>query len=380
MAINILGYMRSFSRFIKISVLSVLAVWGLVSCGKDDRTVISADLKLVPDKMAIEPNGIDPVTFAVEYDGIDVTDKSTVYREDGSVAGLTFTADAEGSYGFYAEYNGERSATVTIVATGMMPAMPEDPEPDNTAFVRRALMILFTSTDCSNCPFAISALHQLSLSPARNSYVLVECHSVARNDPAYYAGPLMSIYGGDVTPYVSVDFDNEQLVAVGGNPSPEAGMRTYRSLVSTAATLRPAKAGIAASSVLSGSNVVVSMSVKAAETGEYKVAAWLLEDDIYGSQLNGGATGNIDFNIHNDCLRYAQYTGSGSSADYTGVSLGTVNAGEEAGYTFSIPVEAGWDVDNCHLVLLVTAEDGGSFYVNNAAKCEIGGTVAYEYE
>ena len=131
MAINILGYMRSFSRFIKISVLSVLAVWGLVSCGKDDRTVISADLKLVPDKMAIEPNGIDPVTFAVEYDGIDVTDKSTVYREDGSVAGLTFTADAEGSYGFYAEYNGERSATVTIVATGMMPAMPEDPEPDN---------------------------------------------------------------------------------------------------------------------------------------------------------------------------------------------------------------------------------------------------------
>lgn len=364
----------------KISVLSALAVCGLVSCSKDDGVVISDVLKVVPSKMLIEPNGFDVVTFTVEYDGIDVTDKSTVYMADGSVAGLTFATDAEGSYDFYAEYNGERSETVTIVATGSMPAIPEDPEPDNTAFVRRSLMILFTSTDCSMCPYAISALHQLSLSPARNSYVLVECHSVARNDPAYYSGPLMSAYGGDVTPYVSADLDNENLVIVGGNPSIDAGMRNYWNLVNEAASRRPAQAGIAASSVLIGSTVSVSMSVKAAQTGEYKVAAWLLEDDIYGSQLNSGAAGNIDFNVHNDCLRYAQYTGSGRDADYTGVSLGTVNAGEEAGYTFSIPVEDGWDVDNCHLVLLVTAEDGGSFYVNNAAKCEIGGTVAYEYE
>lgn len=365
----------------KVMTISMLAVCCLVSlsCSKDDGVTVSQYLKLVPDKTVIEPNGFDAVSFTVEYDGIDVTDMAAVYNGDGSAAGLTFATDAEGSYGFYAEYNGERSETVTIVATGSMPAIPEDPEPDNTAFVRRALMILFTSTDCSMCPFAISALHQLSLSPARNSYVLVECHSVARNDPAYYGGPLMSVYGSDVTPYVSADLDNENLAIVGGNPSIDVGMRNYWNLVNEAASRRPAQAGIAASSVLNGSNVLVSMSVKAAQTGEYKVAAWLLEDDIYGSQLNSGATGNIDFNIHNDCLRYAQYTGSGRDADYTGVSLGTVNAGEEAGYTFSIPVEDGWDVDNCHLVLLVTAEDGGSFYVNNAAKCEIGGTVAYEY-
>ena len=357
----------------KVMTISMLAVCCLVSlsCSKDDGVTVSQYLKLVPDKTLIEPNGFDAVSFTVEYDGIDVTDMAAVYNGDGSAAGLTFATDAEGSYGFYAEYNGERSETVTIVATGSMPAIPEDPEPDNTAFVRRALMILF--------PFAISALHQLSLSPARNSYVLVECHSVARNDPAYYSGPLMSVYGSDVTPYVSADLD-VNLAIVGGNPLIDAGMRNYWSLVNEAASSRPAQAGIAASSVLSGSNVLVSMSVKAAQTGEYKVAAWLLEDNIYGSQLNSGAAGNIDFNVHNDCLRYAQYTGSGRNADYTGVSLGTVNAGEEAGYTFSIPVEDGWDVDNCHLVLLVTAEDGGSFYVNNAAKCEIGGTVAYEYE
>ena len=94
----------------------------------------------------------------------------------------------------------------------------------------------------------------------------------------------MSVYGSDVTPYVSADLDNENLEIVGGNPSIDTGMRNYWSLVNEAASRRPAQAGIAASSVLNGSNVLVSMSVKAAQTGEYKVAAWLLEDDIYGSR------------------------------------------------------------------------------------------------
>lgn len=371
--------MKSFSSFIKVSALTVLAVFGLVACNKDGGETISADLRLVPDKTVIQPNGFDAVTFTVEYDGIDVTDQSSVFTEDGSPAGLTFTVDAAGSYGFYAEYNGERSETVTIVATSTMPEIPEDPQPESTDFARKALMMLFTSTDCSMCPYAIYALHQLASSPTRDQYVLVECHSVAKNDPAYYDGPLMSIYGGSVTPYVSVDMDNEELVQVGANPVASAAMSAYRSLVLRAAQLRPAKAGIAASSARVDNNVVVSMSVKVAETGEYKVGAWLLEDEIYGDQLNSGATG-MDFNIHNDCLRYAQYTGSGKTADYTGVSLGTVNAGEEAGYTFSIPVEEGWNVENCHLVLLVTAEDGNAFYVNNVAACEIGGTVEYEYE
>lgn len=372
--------MKSFSRIIGMSVLSMLLVWGLLSCRKDDGVAVSEYLKLVPDKTLIEPNGSDAVTFTVEYDGIDVTDEAAVYREDGTAAELTFVSATEGSYGFYAEYKGERSATVTIVATSSLPPMPEDPEPSSTDFARRSLLILFTSTDCSACPYAIFGMHRLSQSPVRNQYVLVECHSAAKNDPAYYDGPLMSIYGGGNTPYVSADFDNEQLVVEGGNPSDKVQVQLYSNLIAQAEALRPAKAGIAASSAMVGSNLVVSMSVKVSETGEYKAGAWLLEDGIYGKQQNAGATGNIDFDTHNDCLRYAQYTGTGSKADYTGMSLGTVNAGKEAGCTFSIPVEEGWNVENCHLALFVTAEDDGSFYVNNVAACEIGGTVEYEYE
>ena len=92
--------MKSFSRIIGMSVLSMLLVWGLLSCRKDDGVAVSEYLKLVPDKTLIEPNGFDAVTFTVEYDGIDVTDESSVYREDGTPAELTFSADAEGSDGF----------------------------------------------------------------------------------------------------------------------------------------------------------------------------------------------------------------------------------------------------------------------------------------
>lgn len=363
----------------KVMTISMLAVCCLVSlsCSKDDGVTVSQYLKLVPDKTVIEPNGFDAVSFTVEYDGIDVTDMATVYNGDGSAAGLTFATDAEGSYGFYAEYNGERSEMVTIVATSSMPAIPDDPEPENTDFSRKVLLLQFTGTACGVCPYMISALNQLAMSPERDDYVRVACHSYNPDDPAYYSGPLA--VAQDVKGYPHVTFDLDRDVVTISNISIAYLLQQSRTNIVTETANRPALAGIAASSSIVDGSVVVSMSVKVAQTGEYKVAAWLLEDNINAEQANPtGVQGN--FNTHNDCLRYAQYTGSGWDADYTGVSLGTVNAGEEAGYTFSIPVEDGWDVDNCHLVLLVTAEDGGSFYVNNAAKCEIGGTVAYEYE
>ena len=369
--------MKSFSRFMKMSALSVLAVYGLVSCSEDGRETVSADLRLVPDKTVIEPNGFDAVTFTVEYDGIDVTDESSVYMEDGAPAGFTFTTDAEGSYGFYAEYKGERSETVTIVATSTMPEIPEDPEPENTAFSRKVLLLQFTGTGCSFCPYMLSALKEFEASPMRTQFVKVACHSYASDDKAYYSGPLALVQKVPGYPYVTYDLDNG-LYTTNSTSSKEL-LSLLRSNIISETTKRPALAGIAASSALIGSNVVVSMSVKVAETGEYKVAAWLVEDGIYDEQANPNQVPG-DFDTHNDCLRYAQYTGSGKTADYTGVSLGTVNAGEEADYTFSIPVEEGWNVENCHLVLLVTAEDGNVFYVNNVAACEIGGTVEYEYE
>lgn len=361
--------------------LTVLSSAVLASCSKENGSTVSEYLEIVLDKTVIEANGIDAVNFSVVYDGIDVSDKAVVYNADGTVADIPdmkFITETEGSYSFYAEYNSERSPEVTVTAIGSsLPEIPQDPQPESTDFARKALVTLFTSIDCSYCPYSVLALDELSKSQVWNQYVLVECHSKIKQDPAWYGGPLVSVCGSMMTPYLSVDLDRG-ISYEGANPVTPALVASYRGLILNAVNSRPAKAAIAASSTLSAGNVIVSMSVKAAETGEYRVGAWLLEDGIYGKQLNGGASG-LDFDTHNNCLRYAQYTGEGSSADYTGVSLGTVNAGEEAAYTFSIPVESGWNAGNCHLVLFVTAGDGSAFYVNNAASLEIGGTVAYEY-
>jgi len=375
-------------RIFKLSLLAAVTLpllsW-IVSCtGKQEDEPVTENLKVILSSNVIQANGIDEVTFSVEYEGIDVTSESVIYSaEDGSEADLPdmkFSTETPGSYSFYAVYNSMKSETVTLSALeSTMPEIPEDPQPESTDFFRRALVIQFTGVGCSFCPSSDAAFERLSENYG-NNYVLVACHSRENTDPAWYGGPLKNVLEtDDITPFVNVDMDNA-LSHSGGTDASGLNALTseYRFLVASAIEQRPAKAGIAATTAYSADNVIVTMSLKVAETAEYKVGAWLLEDDIFGSQLNGtGISGNFD--MHDNCLRYADYTGQGSRADYTGVSLGTVNAGETAEYTFVIKTESGWNIENCHLALFVSTEEDGHFYVNNAVSCGIGETVAYEY-
>ena len=109
----------------------------------------------------------------------------------------------------------------------------------------------------------------------------------------------------------------------------------------------PAKAGISARAELDGNTLVVIASVKAAETSEFRIGAWLLEDGIEGQQANyNAASWTGDYNTHDNCIR------------------------------------VGWVAENCHLALFITApeaEGSESFIVNNAVSCDINGEVTYQY-
>lgn len=366
------------------AVIPLLA--GTVSCSgsQTEEDAVTEDLKIVLSANVIEANGVDEVTFSVEYDGIDVTSESVIYSaQDDAEADLPdmkFTTETPGTYSFYAVYSSMRSETVTITALeSSLAEIPEDPQPGSTDFVRKVLLLQFTGIGCSFCPSSDAAIDRLMDTPLRNSFVHVACHSRERDDPAWYGGPLKNVFGADTTPYVVIDLD-ENICHEGGCLAASLNALTseYDFLISSAMSLRPAKAAIAASSAAGDGSIVVSVSVKASETGEYKVGAWLVEDGIFGRQVNGtGISGNFD--THDNCLRYADYSGDGSSADYTGHSLGTVDAGESYEYTFSIETDSSWDIENCHLVLFVCSKEGNGFYVTNAATCEIGGTLAYEY-
>ena len=62
-----------------------------------------------------------------------------------------------------------------------------------------------------------------------------------------------------------------------------------------------AEVGIAASSAVEGGKVRVNINIKSAVDSKYRVAVWVLEDNIHSPQSGANASWQ---NMHSNCLRY----------------------------------------------------------------------------
>lgn len=338
----------------------------------------STELVLLASEMIIHANGEDAVQFTVLSDGEPVTEGVRFY--DGSskqieLPDMKFTTTEPGAYSFWAAYGTSHTDIVTITAIGFpVPELPEDPEPENTSFARRVLLTQFTGTGCGYCPGMIELLRSVMADEDYSSRtVLTACHSYNSNDPAFYSGGLDMALGVMGYPMVVADMSLSY-----NNYNNLAGLKNT---IDAAYDSSPAKAGISARAELDGNTLVVIASVKAAETSEFRIGAWLLEDGIEGQQANyNAASWTGDYNTHDNCIRVAD--SRLSNTNFTGHSLGTIEAGETAEYAFVINIEEGWVAENCHLALFITAPEAESsdiFTVNNAVSCDINGEVTYQY-
>ena len=266
-------------------------------------------------------------------------------------------------------------ASVSVTAIGFpVPELPEDPDPENTSFSRKVLLTQFTGTGCGYCPGMIELLRSVMADEDYSSRtVLTACHSYNSNDPAFYSGGLDMALGVMGYPMVVADMSLSY-----NNYNNLAGLKNT---IDAAYDSSPAKAGISARAELDGNTLVVIASVKAAETSVFRIGAWLLEDGIEGQQANYiAASWTGDYNTHDNCIRVAD--SRLSNTNFTGHSLGTIEAGETAEYAFVINIEEGWVAENCHLALFITAPEAESsdiFTVNNAVSCDINGEVTYQY-
>jgi hypothetical protein len=137
-----------------------------------------------------------------------------------------------------------------------------------------------------------------------------------------------------------------------------------------------ADAGIAAATELSGKDVLVNVEVKAAQANNYRVAAWLLEDDIYALQAGMYESWH---NTHHNALRYA--AGQISQLSFAGEKLGSLAKGDKASKVLVLPLEEEWVAENCKVLVMVTAADeNGNYDVANCVLCQIGETVTYDYK
>ena len=387
-------------KFLAIFCLSALAFVGCEPISGDDNggNDDKKSFMLVADKTTIYDNGIDGATFTLYYDGMILNEGYELYIGDGAemVTGNKFTSTTQGTFEIWAAYGAAISNTVNInvVATPpAAPAAPEDTNPSKTNFVRRTLLTQFTGTGCGYCPLMMNALHQLLTSPAYGDKVVVAAaHLFNENDPAYLYEAQTLDNAMSVTGFPSIYSDLDK------SGYGDANFAALKKCVDNAQARTTVKGGIAVASEYHAEEeyIVINATVKAKETTEFRVGAWLLEDKISGKQevypdpykgtgeliqpLEG-----VDFNSHNNTIRLAD--SKASNTDFSGYSLGVIEAGKTASREFAFKLKANgngsaakWNHDNLRVIVFISTKEGNKWLVNNVVKCPKSGSVDFEYE
>lgn len=346
-----------------------------------------AKLVLSSDKSQITADGKDAATLTVKLGNDVVSTGYTLYDGDNKKVTLTdgkFTTTAEGTYKFWASYRSKNSETIEIKAVkaqgggGDNPDTPDDPNKDNLNFKRRVLMIQFTGTGCSNCPRIINMLSDLfAIEGVKDKAVLVAAHRYNSSDPAYLSAALDYQVGISTYPHINIDFNQET------NHS-QSNVEYNQKLIDQQLNRKAPLVGISAASVYDAATRTVSLTaaVKAAEEGEYRIGAWVIEDGIKGTQSNNGTPGDWKDFIHNNCIRYCD--SKRSSTDYSGHDLGKITKGTTVEYNFQIPLAEKINSDNSRLIVFVTSPEVVGTrkmqLVNNVIKVPLNGSVAFEYQ
>lgn len=355
----------------------------LFACGDDkngNEGVGTADFRLVADKDVIQSNGQDASTLTVYLDGEDVTSDAVIYDVNNEEVTLTdgkFLATADGEYKFWAAYgtystfdkNEDDNGMITIKAISVaVPDAVEDPQTSNTSFVHRAFLTQYTGTGCGFCPYMIKIIRELMADKTIPSKaVLAAVHSYSNADPAYISAPKVQNY-----PFMHIDFATGFSHAQGSAP-------LYSQVNSIASS--DAKAGISVNPKLyDDGTLVLKVSVKAAQDGDYRVGAWLLEDGIYGQQADKDKVGDSSYNTHENCVRLidSRYDGA-----WAGKPVGTLKAGETAERTFVMKVKLTgskpWKIENLHLAVIASRGEKDGYTVCNAIDCPIDAPTPFEY-
>ena len=253
-----------------------------------------------------------------------------------------------------------------------VPELPADPEPGNTSFNHRILLLQHTGTYCSNCPNLMASLKALSeMGEYVSKYQHVAAHSYNETgDPAYSqaAANLSQAFCGGYYPELTFNLTRE-------NTGTSLAVSTITGIIDQLHK-ETADVGIAAAAGLSDDALGVNVQIKAAKAGQYRVAVWVLEDGIRGKQE--GASEDW-MNTHNNAVR--AMAGNTLNMRIYGEKMGELQVGQTAEKSFSVALDETWKVENCKVLVVVNAAGAdGRYDLANCVLCPIGGVVTYDYK
>lgn len=356
----------------KLCLFAVLLVAVLVGCEQQqaekkaegaitltvDRDVIMAD-----NEYAAKLTVTVMDSLGVEH---DVTSEVEIYCEGmiEQLASSEFKTGDEGTYSFYAVNGFEISNTVTVRAVKGAQALPQDTNPSATNFRHKMLLLQHTGTECPNCPKLMTQLRYLSEDEKYNSlYHHVASHSYNASDPAYTSAATSLSKNFEVSYYPWLTY----------NLTATAEM-DYYNIKSTIDKLyhESADAGVSAAVSLSGNYVCANLGIKAGKAGKYRLAAWLLEDNIRAAQSGADAQWQ---NMHENCLRLMN--GANKTEQIYGKNMGEFEAGQIKDLLVAFDLGTQWKGENCKVIVI--AVDATTYELVTCAVCPVGETVNYNY-
>ena len=109
---------------------------------------------------------------------------------------------------------------------------------------------------------------------------------------------------------------------------------------------------------ISGSTVTLDVKAKffTAATGDYFIAAYVLEDGIVASQSMVSAPANAT-QVHNHVLR-----GAFSATFGDAFANGSIESGKVFGKTFTTTLNSSWKVNNLSYSVIIWKKDAGGIY------------------
>lgn len=371
-------------RYLKTLAATTLALCACacsLTGGDDDEDAVQT-LTLEADTYVITADGNSAAQLIVKYGDEEVSEGIRFYLvgKDGKntpidVPALLFCTEKPGSYTIWCSYKAQLSNKITISALSKalpLPGLPEDSDPMNINFHRRILITQFTGTGCGYCPRVISILRDFAQIEAyKDLYVLAAVHTFNDNDPMYIAEcqSLVGLLGVSGYPSLSLDM---RAATTSSIPSLNALEVLFAGEYNNYVT----NAGLSASLVTDAGQAALKVGVKAGANGNYRVGAWLLEDNIEAQQSNYGTSGS--FNIHNNAVR-ALAGCKPSNKDYYGTEL-ELSAGETASLDFAFGFDSDVKPENCHAAVYVCEKIGTGWMVTNVIDVHPGESKGFEYD
>lgn len=389
--------MKQYRNLLLSMLLMVLAAACVGNPGSGEATGGEGTgvLTLKSSAAYIMNDGADAALFTVWKGEQEVTSEARIYQKKGNtfemLPSTSFSSTDLGSYSFFASYNGEMSAEITVVVTSGLLELPEDPQPDKfDGFRHQVLALQGTSLGCTYCPIMIAGLVEYEKLAESQNTVLVAAHGVMDGDDMIsdYSNAVLRSSGISSKGVPALLFNlrsGSEILSVMASDTPS---RVASRIQAAAQPLLAAEAATGISAAVSGTessgSIKVTAGIKVGQTGKYRVCAWVVEDNIYASgQMNSypSLEDIYDFTRHNNVLRCIS-----STSPITGENLGgkdECQAGEEQMFfhEFMLSDMDVKNLSNVRVVVIVTRNEGGSTYtVDNVISCGLNEQVEYEYQ